>query len=100
MKTDPDPSAAVLIDGSGLVARQALGYAVIGECAIAEAVQAAIHAHPEITLRVLIDGAHPISSAELARGLLTKRSPSSRDNPPLVPTQRFPSRSSQIDRTR
>src|ERR1035438_3531906 len=60
MKPDPDSAGVILINRGGLIARQAFRLAVYGEHIVAQPIQSAIHAHPEISLSVLVDAAHPI----------------------------------------
>src|SRR5579872_2489138 len=63
MKADPDSAAVVLINRRWLVARQSLRHAIVGEGSVAEAIQAAVHAHPEVAFSVFVDASHPIGFA-------------------------------------
>src|ERR1035438_6476686 len=60
MKTNPDSAGVILINRGGLIARQAFRLAVDREHIVAQPIQSAIHAHPEVPLRVFVDAAHPI----------------------------------------
>src|SRR5580704_10039572 len=61
VKADPNSSAMVLVNGGGLVAGQAFRFAVHAEQVVPQAVETAVHAHPEVALGVLINAAHPIA---------------------------------------
>ena len=91
---------AVLKHGVGLVAGQAFALSVDREEIVAEAAQAAVRAHPQVAFAILEQAAHLIAGRVAPVRGVTKRSPSRRASPPLVPAQMLPSRSSQSARTK